>query len=482
MMINGGTGPVLAFAEILYKLSETLDVPFLTFNAWIGLWVALYMLIAAFVDLNRVLHYVTRFTDEIFSLLISTIFIINALGNPFAPVGVRYYFDPDHPSHDGHEDDPGYSHTASALMSLILCLGTVQVAFLLRKTKFSPFLPNQTARNIVTDFSVVFSIALWTLVAYLAGIPLETLNVPNKFGTTYACCDETCTTNWPGECPGLAEPYRRRPWLVDLGDLNGKAWVPLMAAGPALLAFVLVFLDDGLTWHLINHPSHKIRHGSAFHYDTVVIGIMVAVNSMLGLPWLVAATVRSLNHLHAMAEKTPDGKIQSVKVSVTCAVEAALRRPSRFSSPCSERALTHLMTLSSASKRFALFAGNEARQPLHPRPLPRRDLRARCPQAPPGAGSLWRKSPLLSSSVFAVCIPRFAQPFPASFRSVSGLPFHGSGLAQYEPVLEPRPHVLHAAAALPDRALHGQHEAAEDAAVHRDPARAVRATVRRQGD
>ena len=33
MMINGGTGPVLAFSEIIYKLSVSMDVPFLTFNA-----------------------------------------------------------------------------------------------------------------------------------------------------------------------------------------------------------------------------------------------------------------------------------------------------------------------------------------------------------------------------------------------------------------------------------------------------------------
>ena len=28
-------------------------------------------------------------------------------------------------------------------------------------------------------------------------------------------------------------------------DTNGKPWIIFMAAGPALLAFVLVFLDDG---------------------------------------------------------------------------------------------------------------------------------------------------------------------------------------------------------------------------------------------
>ena len=67
-----------------------------------------------------------------------------------------------------------------------------------------------------------------------------------------------------------------------------------MAAGPALLAFILVFLDDGITWHLINSPHHKLTHGEAYNYDTIIIGIAIAVNSLLGLPWLVAATVRSL--------------------------------------------------------------------------------------------------------------------------------------------------------------------------------------------
>ena len=105
------------------------------------------MIIAAFTDLNRIIVHATRFTDEIFSLLIAVIFIINALGNPFAPVGLYYYFVPDHKSHEKHDDNPDYSHMAAALLSFLICIGTVQVAFALRKTKFSPFFPNQTMRK-----------------------------------------------------------------------------------------------------------------------------------------------------------------------------------------------------------------------------------------------------------------------------------------------------------------------------------------------
>lgn len=105
VMINGGTGPVLAFSGVLYKLSDTLEVPFLTLSAWTGLWVMLFNVVAAFCNLNRYIILATRFTDEIFAMLISLIFIINAVGNPFAPVGLYYYFDSDHTSHDDAKAD-----------------------------------------------------------------------------------------------------------------------------------------------------------------------------------------------------------------------------------------------------------------------------------------------------------------------------------------------------------------------------------------
>jgi len=260
-------------------------------------WVAIYMFIGAVTDLNRVIVLCTRFTDEIFSFLISLIFIINAIGSPFSDVGVIHYFDMNHKAHDAYEDQPLYSHWASALLSLIVFIGTTQgklrmllsfstliqlvyctfsynslslyvssVAFLLRKFKFSPFLPSQAWRNTMTDFAVVISILIWSVIGNsFSEIPIEKLNVPSKFAPTFQCCDASCTTSWPNDCYGQTDPFGPRPWVVNLSDLNGKTWVPFMAAGPALLAFVLVFLDDGITWHLINHPSHKLNHGDAYN-------------------------------------------------------------------------------------------------------------------------------------------------------------------------------------------------------------------------
>ena len=410
-MINGGTGPVLAFSEILYKMSENMDVPFLTLNAWIGLWVAFYMLLAAFLDLNRILVYATRFTDELFSLLISSIFIISALGSPHADVGIYWYFTESHKSHDEFENDVEYySYEAVALLSLLVFLGTVYIAFMLRKVKFSSYLPNQTCRNILTDFAVVIAIVLMSIVANWVFVDIETesLNVPDDFSPTFACCDATCRTNWPDDCPELDNPYRQRPWIVDLFDLNGKSWVPFVSALPALLAWILVFLDDGITWHLINHPAHKLKHGAAYNYDTVIIGIMIAVNSLLGLPWLVAATVRSLNHVHALASKSPDGKILSVQ----------------------ETRLTHLgIHLLCLASIFALDVLK-----LIPVPVLYVSL------------TMWR-----TCRLFFFASLHFA--LQSVVNCLGGLYVHGSRVTRHEPILGSSVVDIHATLTIPKRAL-----------------------------
>jgi hypothetical protein len=314
-MINGGTGPVLAFTTVLYNMSINMDVPFLTFNAWVGLWVALYLVIAAFMDLNKFMKHATRFTDDIFSMLIASIFILDAIGNPLSPVGLFWYFQPSHKAHDGIEDDEDFSHMATAFLSVILGLGTTSLAFFLRGLKFSRFFPNDSIRNNLANFSVVIAIGWWTLVdnVIFPNVATEQLNVPDNFAPTFRCCDADCRLSFPDDCPDQVEDMGRRDWFVDLGDTNGKGWVIFMAAGPALLAFILVFLDDGITWHLINHPSNKLSHGEAYNWDTIIIAIMIAVNSMLGLPWLVAATVRSITHIQALTEKDAAGRILHVQ-------------------------------------------------------------------------------------------------------------------------------------------------------------------------
>ena len=172
----------------------------------------------------------------------------------------------------------------------------------------------QGTRATLSDFAVTISIFCFVAIDHgvFGNIPTEKLNVPDTFAPTFTCCDSACDSYWPEECPELDSPYGRRPWFINLFDLNGKTWAIFFAAVPAMLAFILIFLDHGITLHILNHPSHKLTHGEAYNYDSVIIGIGIGLNSLVGLPWLVGATVRSLTHLHALAEKSEKGRFESV--------------------------------------------------------------------------------------------------------------------------------------------------------------------------
>ena len=79
LVVLGGTGPTLIFEDIVYKFSTQNDVPYLNFRFWIGMWTALLMVGLVAFNVSAMMRLFTRFTEEIFSALISFIFIYEAL-------------------------------------------------------------------------------------------------------------------------------------------------------------------------------------------------------------------------------------------------------------------------------------------------------------------------------------------------------------------------------------------------------------------
>ena len=79
------------------------------------------------------------------------------------------------------------------------------------------------------------------------------------------------------------------------------------------MAFLLCYLDNGITWHLINHKHHKLTHGEAYNYDLCLSGLFNCINGLMGLPWLVATTVPCIIHLNSLADKDSQGNFLYVQ-------------------------------------------------------------------------------------------------------------------------------------------------------------------------
>lgn len=273
LIILGGVGPLLVFTAILYRLCGDLQLPFLPAYAWVGFWTALLLIALAATDASCLMRYFTRFTDEIFSALMALIFIYEAIR---AIIGIfRKSFADVSVTHD------------TAFLSLILAIATFYIAISLHGFRRSKYLL-PWMREFLADFGPMIALVAMTLVAFLFRdeVMTPTLKAPDTIQTTIV-----------------------RTWLVD--PLAVPWWVRIAAIGPALLAAVLVFLTQNITARLINSPDHKLRKGSAYHLDLAIVGGLIGVCSMFGLPWLVAATVRSLAHVRGLATVeeivSPDG-------------------------------------------------------------------------------------------------------------------------------------------------------------------------------
>jgi hypothetical protein len=158
-------------------------------------------------------------------------------------------------------------------------------------------------------------VIVWAIVANLGFPDIEVpgLSFPDDFQPTYACCTADCTTFWPADCEGQEAAFGTRSCFADLGDVNAKSWVPVMAAGPALLSYILFYLDNGITWHLIYNPGNNLQHGESYNWDLFLNSLCNMINGLLGLPWLVATTVPCIVHLDNLAEKDKDGNIIRVQ-------------------------------------------------------------------------------------------------------------------------------------------------------------------------
>lgn len=259
LTILGGTGPITIFTGLLYTVCHQLDIPFLSAYAWVGIWSGILLLICAFTDASVMMKYFTRFTDEIFAVLISIIFIVEAVKD------IVYSFSPE-----------GNGLT-SAFLTLILALGTFVIARNLKRATASPYL-RPVYRNFLSDFGPALAIVVMTIIAM--NFPDVALNKPSV--------------------PSTIQTTSGRSWLVDLWSL--PTWAIFASIGPALLATILLFLDQNISTRLVNSPDNKLKKGSGYHLDMAIVGLIVLVASLFALPWIVAATVHSLNHVKSLAK------------------------------------------------------------------------------------------------------------------------------------------------------------------------------------
>ncbi|XP_052757917.1 sodium bicarbonate cotransporter 3 isoform X7 [Galleria mellonella] len=311
LTVLGSTGPVLVFETIVFEFCKQVGWNYMSFRFCIGTWITIILVILVAIDASAFVCYITRFTEENFATLIAFIFIYKAVENVIS-IGKKYPLKtrPDEvlnyecyclPSNYSNVPEPFnwtsvdketcqlYNGTLAGggcdtkvyvpdvyLMSIILFLGTFTISVILKDFKNSLFFPSKV-RQIISDFSVIIAILSMSFLDYKVGVKTPKLEVPSEFKPTLP------TRNW------VITPFSGNPF-----------WSALVAILPALLGTILIFMDQQITAVIVNRKENKLKKGCGYHLDLFVLAILIQICSVMGLPWFVAATVLSINHVNSL--------------------------------------------------------------------------------------------------------------------------------------------------------------------------------------
>ncbi|XP_053118369.1 band 3 anion transport protein [Hemicordylus capensis] len=299
LLVVGFSGPLLVFEEAFYKVSQSFDFEYIVGRVWVGFWLILLVVVVVASEGSILVRYISRYTQEIFSFLISLIFIsgtFEKLFKIFENHPLQSYYNKSSCSLAG---DTERAQPNIALLSLLLMMGTFFLAFFLRKFKNSSFFPGKL-RRLIGDFGVPISIFLMTLADFfIKDTCTQKLNVPDGF---------------------VVSNEETRGWFIPPLGIKKEfpIWMMFAAVLPALLVFILIFLETQITTLLVSKPERKMVKGSGFHLDLLLIVGLGGIAALFGMPWLSATTVRTITHANALTvmSKTtaPGGKAQVEKV------------------------------------------------------------------------------------------------------------------------------------------------------------------------
>ena len=263
LVIIGTTGPLLLFDKSLYDFCMSNDLEFLTMRVYVGAWMGIIALIVACVEGSVLVRLFTRFSEEIFTGLISILYIVEAIKKIYEyfganPLVAEYCFIDGNQTiaenitydkmipglfnesamslmltEEVHTFLPKYNQNGAlvnqpntALMCTILCLGTFLLAYYLRIFRNSHYL-GRSARRAFGDFGVPISIVFFVLIDFLSGVKTEKLLVPEGFTPT------DTTRDWIVSPAGTEKPI--------------PLWMALASCIPALLVYILIFMETQIS-------------------------------------------------------------------------------------------------------------------------------------------------------------------------------------------------------------------------------------------
>ena len=288
------SAPIALYTEVLFIISVSNNVNFHAMYCCVGLWNTLFLFLYAAFDLSKVMKWSTRSTEDIFGLFVSVAFTVDAVKDVYLNFEEEYHC---HANATGGENYGNIStyitencQRENSILYLLLVLGTISIAMGLNNFTKTPYL-NAKKREILSDYDLALAVLLMSILGSVVfhEIKLKPFNYKNSDIFVVA-------------------PLLKLDWIDTIASI---------ALG--FILSLLLFMDQSFTAVTIQSASNRLKKGSSFHWDLMLLGIINGVHSVFGLPWITGTIPHSplhLNHLADTEEQVAQGHVRTRIVHV----------------------------------------------------------------------------------------------------------------------------------------------------------------------
>ncbi|KAI3905793.1 hypothetical protein MKW92_024549 [Papaver armeniacum] len=249
---------------------------FLPWTGWVCVWTAVLLFLLAVLGACSIINRFTRVAGELFGLLIAMLFMQQAIRGVVDEFRVPQREDPKQEAFL-----PSWRF-GNGMFALVLSFGLLLTALGSRKARSWRY-GSGMLRGLIADYGVPLMVLIWTGASY---IPVDSVprGIPRRLFS-----------------PNPWSPGAYTNWTVLKEMLNVPLIYIVGAFVPATMIAVLYYFDHSVASQLAQQKEFNLKKPPSFHYDLLLLGFMVILCGLLGIPPSNGVIPQSPMHTKSLA-------------------------------------------------------------------------------------------------------------------------------------------------------------------------------------
>ncbi|KAJ1413425.1 Bicarbonate transporter, C-terminal [Sesbania bispinosa] len=280
LLILGVAEPTILMYTYLYNFAKDKEglgqELFLAWAGWVCVWTALLLFLLAIFNAGYIINRFTRIAGELFGMLITVLFIQEAIKGMVDEFRIPKKGDPTSDKYQFHW------LYANGLLGIIFTFGLLYTSLKSRRAR-SWLYGTGWFRSFIADYGVPLMVVVWTALSFTVPSKLPS-GVPRRLIAPLAW-ESTSLHHWTV--------------IKDMGKVS-PAYI-FAAFIPALMIAGLYFFDHSVASQMAQQKEFNLRKPSAYHYDILLLGFMTLLCGLIGLPPSNGVLPQSPMHTKSLA-------------------------------------------------------------------------------------------------------------------------------------------------------------------------------------